>query len=283
MRALERSERLHNGIVTYDEPEPGNRLFAPFQNISKQVRVEYFKEWHDYDIEAAAYSLVHQHYLTQVLPWWNSSPELRKPKTDRLITIQKVYQEKSRIRNHLAKELGVSTDMVKLMLQIILFKANFFLNPKSSFYDTLQKNGYDPYAFYAIANKSPLLQQLIAEVRLLWPPVMTYWNFTHDKRGRKKFVSETIDKSTGEIKTRYKSGSFRANIYFELERRVLDVANDYLIYIEHQDLSDIRLIHDGFFCKNAIDKDELEHYVFCKTGYQVKYSYEQFLLERNNY
>ena len=64
------------------------------------------------------------------------------------------------------------------------------------------------------------------------------------------------------------------NVYFELERVILNSVRTYL------DDKSIRyfLMHDGWTCNREIDREELENYVRDDTGYEIKFDY----LKTNN-
>lgn len=266
-RWLCKNDKLGEGMIEYIEQESG-RLYSPFQNCSKKARKQFYSKWHDYDIEAAAYCLTHEHYKNVVIPRFGKFENYNEP----FKVIPLVYKEKNRIRNHFSKELGISVDLVKAMLQSVLFNANFYENPFSGFYDQLVKNGHDPVDFYEKCKNSILLQSLIDEVQIMWPRLFLYYNNSNEISGFKKYRKE-IEKD-GEIKSRLAKASFRAAIYFQLERKVL---NEVILFLDERMTSfDYRLIHDGFFCKDKIDLTELEARIKDKLNFEVKYSYEEF-------
>jgi alpha-galactosidase len=59
------------------------------------------------------------------------------------------------------------------------------------------------------------------------------------------------------------------NLYFELERRVIDSVRTYL------DQRSIKyfLIHDGWTCDREIDKEELRDFVRENTGFDLSFEY----------
>jgi len=266
-RWLCKNDKIGEGMIEYIEQETG-RLYSPFQNCSKKARKQFYSKWHDYDIEAAAYCLTHEHYKNVVVPRFGKFVS----NNEEFKIIPLVYKEKNRIRNHFSKELGISVDLVKVMLQTVLFNSNFYENPFSGFYQQLQKNGIDTNEFYDKCKKSILLQTLIEEVQIMWPRLFLYYNNSNEISGFKKYSKE-IEKD-GEIKSKIAKASFRAAIYFQLERKVL---NEVILFLDEKMSSlDYRLIHDGFFCKEEIDLHELEKRIKEKLNFEVKYSYEQF-------
>lgn len=250
----------HSNLLTenaeYVEDEVTTRLKSHHQNKSRAVRSMFWSGWYDYDVDACAYTLIHQHLINNVLPWWGKVDFEFK-------VLPLTYQRKAEFRQGLANELGVTVDQVKEVLSSVLFNARLDKNPFSGVYKMLKENEVDVDSFYSKAKKSVVLNRLIEELRFAWPKLMTYWTNQNDKSGRKKFADERINQETGEITRRFRPTRFRACIYFELERKVLDSIRNYMSgKVCH-------LMHDGFFTPEKIDLEKLRNQIEQETGFKV--------------
>ena len=263
LRHLQRTNEIKLKTVPYTECETTGRLLAPFQNVSKRLRHEYYADWYDYDIKSASYSLLWQHFNNNVLPWWGSASRIDYK------VFPLISQERDKIRAHFSKVLHVSVPMVKEILAAILFDAKLSRSPYSGVFKLLVRNEIDTDLFYARAEADPIMRQLIIEIRNMWPKMMVYWRNNHvSGEAKRRYTREKVDTETGEIKRRFRSAAFRSGIYFELERQVLNVVRAHLKGEAH------RLIHDGMFSKKPVNIEQLQNEIFETTGFKVQYSQE---------
>lgn len=251
----------------YEVDEFTTRLTHPFQNKTKEARRKFWAGWYDYDIESCAYALIYQHYRNTVEPWWGK----RKIK---LVAFPQVSENKHAVRAMLVEKLDIDLDCAKTLLASLLFEPRITIHNSSKLYKMLLKKGYEPRIVLRQAMNDPFIQQLISELKSIWPKMMTYWNNSNDKIGRREFKEEYIDKSTGEIITkRFKKSRFRARIYFELERAVLDVIRD------NMKGALCHLIYDGFFCPVKADVQKLIEDIKIRTGFDIKISEVQLRID----
>lgn len=249
---------FENAEYTVDEFT--TRLTSPFQNKTKDARRKFWAGWYDYDIESCAYALIYQHYKNTVEPWWGK----RKIKLE---VLPQVSENKHAVRAMLVEKLDIDLDCAKTLLASLLFEPRITIHNSSKLYKMLFKKGYEPTIVLRKAMSDPFIQQLISELKSIWPRMMTYWNNSNDKIGRRVFKEEYIDKTTGEIITkRFKKSRFRARIYFELERAVLDVIRD------NMKGALCHLIYDGFFCPVKADLNKLISEIKIRTGFDIKIS-----------
>ena len=244
----------------YEVDEFTLRRTHKFQSKSTAARAIFWKGWYDYDVEACSYTLIHQHLVNKVLPWWGKSNYTYD-------TIKQVYTNKKHVRQMLMNELQIDEDLVKVLLSSILFSANLVNHSKTGFHKKLTKSGYSAKEVIAKALSLEFIQNLIEELRHAWHKMFIYWNNTNNKSCRKMFRDELIDKSTGEITfKRFNPARMRSRIYFELERQVSNIFDEYM------DTKICHLMHDGFFTPHQIDKSGLVKLILNKTGFQVNIS-----------
>lgn len=247
----------HN--VPYNVDEFTGRHLADFQNTSKRIKSKFFAGYWDTDLDAASYTLIHQHYVNTVLPWWGSTGFEIK-------VVPLVYQQKNKVRKHFSQELNIPLDLVKQVLACIMFDCKLVNNRFNGVYKLLTRHGIDTQDFFERAKNSVLLTALIKELRHIWARCMSYWNNTNEKSGRQTFRSEWTDKETGEIKSRFKPSRFRAKIYFELEKKVMDIVRDEMRgKLCH-------LMHDGFISKEQPDVELLKKRIKSELSFEVSFT-----------
>jgi len=244
------------------------RLTSPWQNLSKHVRKIFFNGWWDYDIKSAAYTLVWQKFINEVLPWWGTS-------RTKYEVLPRISENPDEMRQLLANELNVSVPVMKQLLAALLFGTNWvFNNPEAGAFKIIKNNtNLNPYDIHELALKSELIIKLKAEIKDMWKKHITYWNNQNNKVG--KYIFRTKKKSPLST-TRSRPSSHRANIYFEIEKQVRDVIID---HIKHElEIKLLHVIHDGFLLKDKlVDIAKLLQVIQDKLGYKIKLSEEQLV------
>jgi len=254
---------LRDENAQYVEDKTTGRLISPFQQKPREVKAKYFAGMWDIDVEACFYTVFHQHMMNTVLPWWG--------KTDNKYPIMEMaYKQKASFRQTIANDLGVDVNAAKMILASLAFSCGWAFNHHSGINKSLIKSRFDPTEVYVKFKESKLLQGLIVELRKAWPKAMAYWNNHNDKIGRKIYFVEFISKHTGEVRRRFKPASFRAKIYFELERKVLDAMR--CLYKDEI----CHLMHDGVIVKDEPNLDLISLEIKLKTGFNVKLSSDKF-------
>ena len=233
-----------------------------FQNKSRQARALFWDGWYDYDVEACSYTLIHQHLINTVVPWWG--------KTNMTYTaIEQVYKNKKEVRSKLMAAHGLTEDVVKMLLSTILFNAKLVNHSKTGFYKALVKADLPASEIIEDLKSDKFIIQLIEELRDCWHKLFVYWNRTNGKSCRKIFRQEFISKETGEIKSKFNPARMRSRIYFELERQVSNCFDEFMTgKIYH-------LMHDGFFTPHQIDKSGLVKLIKDRTGFKVNISEDE--------
>jgi hypothetical protein len=250
-------ENLLKKNAEYRECETTTRLLSSFQNIPKRIREEHFKGWFDYDIEAAGYSLVTQHYLNNVLPWWGSADVIE------LKILPLMYANKDFMRAELSRDLNISIECVKQVLAFILFSPNLYYNPYSHILKVLSSEGIDVIDFFHRVKHNDILKELMFELQNIWPKLELYWNNQNTRVGKRIYK--------GKSGLKYKPSSFHARIYFELERSITNIVLEFI-----KQKSPLHIIHDGFFLNNEINQANLEKLIKERTSFEIKYSMKQF-------
>lgn len=252
-------KHLHTENAQYTDA-PSGRLITHFQNVSKNVRAIFWDGWYDYDIEAAAYTLIYQ--------------ELTRLNADlsQFTTFARTFSDKVNFRNELADYFNLPVDTIKEILATLLNRPMIVNHKDTAIYNILEEDGFDTRHFFMKAKKCQVLKQLITEIKLAWPYLMNDWEKSTGKNRKDVFRSKMkVDMETGEVlkNSRYSSSKFRAYLYFQLERKVLNSIRKFMSgKICH-------CMHDGFFTNKEIDTEKLRQFIKQETGYEVKFSEER--------
>ena len=233
-------DELDSGNFTYNDKS--NRLWHPLQRYRKEYRTNILAEsgyTHDYDIECAAPTLIYQY--AQHLGMDEYLFALRRYLTDR-----------TSVRNELALGLELDSGVIKEIVNALFCGATISTNKEhSDIYDIL--NGDISRIEYLKQNE--FIKQLVSDIKTCWSYITP-----HMSRRRNTKSNRLIKISCKE----------KWNVYFELERVVLNSVRNYL------DINSVRyfLIHDGWTCDKEIDREQLKNYVRNQTGYEIKFEYE---------
>ena len=229
---------LSSGNFTYSDKS--NRLWHPLQRYRKQYRTQILADHgyeHEYDIECCAPRLIHQYAQHLGMDEY-------------LFALREYLNNKIQVRQQIALESELPVEAVKEVINALFAGATLSTNKHSDIYDIL--NG--DVARIEFLKQHKFLSELRDDIRICWTYITP-----HLSRRRNSSTNRLI-KITSKQKW---------NVYFELERVILNSVRTYL------DMNSVRylLIHDGWTCDREIDREELENYVRDYTGYEIKFEY----------
>jgi len=233
-------QELTSGDFTYNDQS--NRLWHPLQRYRKQYRTQILSDAgysHDYDIECCAPTLIHQ-YAQQL------------GMDEYLFALREYLTDRTRIRNELAQGLELEPSAAKEIINALFAGARIANHTDSDIYHIL--NG--DHARIEYLKQHQFLTQLRQDIKTCWDYI------TPRLARRRKTSTNRLLPVTSKQKW---------NVYFELERCVINSVKTYL------DEREIRcfLIHDGWCCERELDRDELSDYVRTNTGFLVKFEYNK--------
>lgn len=231
--------------------DKSNRLWHPLQSVRRQYKKPLLASTglkYHYDIQCAAPTLIHQHAQHQ--------PD---PMDLYLFALRRYLSDRTSVRNELATSLEVDVKTAKVVINALFCGARLGLNSDFALSRLLAN---DP-AKIEFLKQDKYITELREDIRTCWQyitPSMARRSIT-DKNNRTRMLP---------ISSREKWMR-----YFELERSVLNSVIDYMrsrgmrYFLEH----------DGWACDSEIDLNELEGYVFNRTGYRVQFEREQVIPE----
>jgi hypothetical protein len=227
--------------------DKSNRLWHPLQRYRKQYREQSLGLHgyvHDYDIECCAPTLIHQYAQQLGMDLY-------------LFALNKYLNDRTEIRNELARELELPVEAVKEIINALFAGARIANHEQSDIYQIL--NGDQARIEYL--KQDQFLIELREDIKTCWEYITP-----HMSRRRNTKTNRLLP-----ITSKQKWG-----VYFELERSVINSVRTYLDDKNYRYF----LLHDGWCCDNELDLNELIDFVRIHTGYDLKFDYEN--LENNN-
>ena len=250
---LDVARELFSGIATgteapeYTEPTVGARRYHAIQNLPKLLRAEVFKGWFDYDIEAAAPTLVYQ-WACKV----NQRLNPMKQGTP-FPSIQRLVEDRTSFREHVAEVTGLDMSTAKSIVIRLFFGAGLVPNGKQAVFRLVNRDREVLDRLKA----DPFVSAFRREVSLMWKLVLT------DENSRNGMVAFRTGKVIPKPATR---GKQRMGIYLRLERQVIDAIDD---VVRVDGLVPV-LIHDGFMVRGRIDREQVQREVQLRTGFVIR-------------
>lgn len=248
------SQELSTGNFTYQDKS--NRLWHPLQRYRKEHKRQVLEQ-HDfkyhYDIECCAPTLIHQ-FSQQIPEVIVNNKWQQGPMDEYLEHINYYLKNRQAVREELAKGLELPTAAAKEIINALFCGAIISNNKHSDIYDILLGDS----ARIVYLQQHEFIQNLIKDIKVCW----SYIRPTMQKRtklmpsGREKLCRITCRQ--------------RWQVYFEQERRVLDVIRLYL------DMNDVKyfLEHDGWSSNKDIDLVKLHEFVSERTGYRLNFDFD---------
>ena len=232
--------------VIYEEKSTGRyfAMHADLQGYRRSVRYSALEGCYEYDIEAA-----HQNILLEVF-------HRKEIDFKELDVIRDYIQNKSSIRDKLAKDLDIHKSLVKRVITGLTYGAKLVNNKKTSLYKDC--NGDHKVINRVIANE--WLKSLATVFK------ETSFHLVNDKDDITNAVGINRPiKSKGKVEGINKSQAV-AHILQGHEREVVDAV------ISHYDRNDIvLLLHDCVVFKDKVSSHEMSRIVAVETGFNLSF------------
>jgi hypothetical protein len=255
------SKELKSKKFVYDDKS--NRLWHDLQRVRKEYKQQIFSESglkYQYDIECCAPTLIHQ-YSQMVPEIVQDKKWIQGPMDLYLFALRKYLADRKTVRNELASEAEITYEQAKEIINALLMGAQLGHNQDSDIYKLLKGDK----ARIEFLKQNEYLKQLRDDIKTCWDYIkptlpMTYITDKNNKQRRLPI-----------------SNKQKAGVYFDLERKVLNVSRDYLDRTNNKYF----LEHDGFVCEKEINKEELLKWIYINTGFNIKLD-QECLVERES-
>lgn len=248
-----------NEIPEYTEPTKGARRYHAVQNLPKSLRAEVFKGWFDYDIEAAAPTLVYQ--LASSV-YRKLSPE----RTDvPYPSVKKLVDDRTAVRQHIADVAGVDFTTAKGVVVALFFGAKLVPHEKQAIFRLVSSDR----DVIAKLKNDPFVKAFRRDVSAMWVLLLMDENARNGVQGFRTGV--VVPKPETKSKQ-------RMAMYLRLERQVIDVVEAELL----RDGAVPVLIHDGFMVQGKINKARFESAIQRETGFVIRLAEAQVGMQDQN-
>lgn len=243
--------------------DKSHRLWHPLQNVRKTDKQNIFRELdltYQYDIVCCAPTLIHQ-YSHQVPLVVENDKYIQGPMDLYLFAVQEYLQDRKSVRTRIAQETEIPEKLVKIIINALFAGAQLGHNKDSAIYKLL--NGDKARIEYL--KQHPYIIQLRSDIKTIWEylrPVMTTRYKTNKLGKTRKLALSSRDKW---------------NLYFYLERQVLNVIRQYLDKTNNKYF----LEHDGFTTQVEVNQNELLDEIYQKTGFILELETE--ILKKKKY
>ena len=231
----------------YTEPTKGARRYHAVQNLPKTLRAELFTGWFDYDIEAAAPTLVYQLASSVYRKWHPEKSDAMYPSVKRLV------DDRTAVRQHIADVTGLDFTCAKGIVVALFFGARLVPHEKQAIFRLVRSDREVMERLKA----DPFVKAFRRDVSAMWLLLLIDENARNGVQGFRTGV--IVPKP--ETKSKQKMA-----MYLRLERQVIEVVETEL----RQDGAVPVLIHDGFMVRGKIDKASIERAVQRETGFVIR-------------
>ena len=239
----EYSAQLVSGEFEYQERS--HRLCNPIQNIRTELRCEMFANSgynYNYDISTAAPTIMYQHYQT-CSEYYGLVLE----------TVEDYIANKSLRRQQLMADANIDSTAAKKIFNGLFNGAKLSIHYNTALFNLI---GCD-VAKMKFLQQHEYLTALKADIKTMWETIRA------DQP--KQYYTDRFNKD-GSPRLRQFNSKHKWNIYFQLERTVLNEMRDYLKTLRCR----FFLEHDGFRTDTRIDTDDLSAWIQAGTGLKLQ-------------
>ena len=240
---IEYGQELKN--LDFEYTDKSNRLWHPIQNLKKDYKKSIFikhKLTYQYDIDTCAPTLIHQYSQQLDMDLY-------------LFALRKYLKNKNIIRNELAKDIEINASTIKVVINALFCGAR--IGNSTDFAITKLLN--NDMTKIQCLKEHPYIIELRNDIKTIWeyiePTMAKIYITTKNNKQRKLPVSSKK----------------KWQLYFELERRILNEVRTYLVNTNNRYF----LEHDGWATEHQIDEHELINYIKNSTGFDIKFKMEQ--------
>lgn len=238
-------KELSTGDFTYTDK--AHRLWHPLQRYRRQYKTQILADAgyrHQYDIACCAPTLIYQYAQKCGMD-------------DYLFALRRYLTNRTQVREELAQNIELEPAAAKEIINALFAGAIISNNPRSDIYHILDGDR----ARIEYLKQDPFISALREDIKTCWQAIKP----SMSRRSREVNGRERLLPITSKQKW---------NIYFELERVILNSVRDYL------NESSVRhfLEHDGWSSEKELDIESLRTYIWNKTEYEVEIEYENLTI-----
>jgi hypothetical protein len=230
-------------ILEFKYKDKSNRLWHDIQNIKKDYKKSVFathKLNYQYDIDSCAPTLLHQYSHKLDMDIY-------------LFALRAYLKDKQMIRNQIAKQLDVSPRTIKIIINALFCGARI-----GSGDFAISKLLHNDIAKIQWLKQDPYITELRSDIKTMWSYI------------EPSMAMATKTTSSGKQRKVALSSKKKWQLYFELERQVLNEVQNYLRLTKNRYF----LEHDGWATEHQINEYELNEHIKNVLGFDIKLKME---------
>lgn len=244
-------------LVSFDfeYEEKSHRLFNPIQNIRSETRNHLLNRYgmnFTYDIVCAAPTLLYQY--SRMIPYdkMNSKGLYEQgPNEEWMPTLEHYLRNRRMIRHLIAEEIDLEYKQVKQIINALFAGAKISSYKEGAIFILIDRDKEK----IKLLQKHPYITALRVEIKKIWdyikPTLPVRYSAKPTKTGKKRKLAL--------------SSKDKWDVYFQLERKVINEVNTYLTTSGNQCF----LEHDGWSCVNEVNLYELQNRIYETTGFAL--------------
>lgn len=225
--------------LEFEYTDKSNRLWNPIQSIKKIYKKPLLAKHglsYQYDIETCAPTLIYQYSV-------KCGNDLYLP------ALTDYINNKSSIRERIAKDLEVEIDIAKVIINALFCGAKIGISPEFAISQLLNNDK----ARIIWLKEDRYINDLRNDIKTCWQYIEPYTTIRY--KNNKKLPMNSSTKWT---------------VYFQLERQVLDSITKYLKLTNNKYFTE----HDGFSTHKQVNINELQQHINMDIGYNVNFQLE---------
>ena len=246
-------EQIKSGDFEYSDRS--HRLCNPIQSIRTSIREEMFNNHgyaYNYDISTAAPTIMYQYYQT--------TPDYCGLVLE---TIEDYIANKSVRRKEIALSADLDEDIMKKIFNGLFNGAKLSIHYNTALFKLI---GCD-IGKMKFLQQHEYLNALKADIKTMWDTIKS--------SEPKVYFTDRFNKS-GLPRLRQFGSKQKWNIYFQLERKVLNEMRDYLKTLRCK----FFLEHDGFRTTAQIDTTDMSRWIQAGTGFELQLTEKYYTSSR---
>jgi hypothetical protein len=210
------------------------------QNVKKIYKHPLLAEYgliYHYDIQCCAPTLIHQYSIKY-------GNDLYLP------NLTNYLSNKNSIRNHIAKQLEIPNNIVKIIINALFCGARIGVSNKFAISQLLNHD----IARITWLKEDTYISELRDEIKTCWQYIEPYTTIRYSNKNNKRRKLAMNSK-------------IKWSVYFQQERLVLDTIRKFLQITNNNHF----LEHDGWVTCNPINEIELQNYIKEQIGYDIRF------------
>ena len=252
-KVVEEEHQIELNLKEFTYKDKSSRLWHPIQNLKRAAKKELLNKYglkYHYDIRCCAPSLLLQHAKQYGL-------DKELPALTEYLSNRQYHRDRLTVDLELNSENGFIEKTSKILINALFCGARLGNSEQFALSKLMQ---HDKTRIEWL-KQDEWLTDLRSDIKSCWSTIIEYMP-------RTKYFDKNGTSKNKPINSKQKWA-----VYFSLERQVLNAASDYFRKTNNKCF----LEHDGWSTEMMIDLQDMKHYIFKKTGFNIEIDCEYHL------